>query len=495
MAIEQDLKSASHAEFTFTSQAPATVSRDLRIAPPSPTHGLNGYHETLRGLLKDPVHPLAPDITNVRTRSNHTVVIMPAYDPFRADVREIGLESLRNQPDSHNHRLVIANNAQDPDKHALLEQEVREKTAGLGFPITVVDATPQDPSQKSAAHARNLALKHIQEFGKHDEAFRGPVYLMDDDTATLPGGIEILRNTLYDHDDAVAVTANIIHVPELTREVLNQHLESQAAATNYPRDEHQLPTVWTADGRIDVAAIVAFSSSIAGKTTGLLMHPEHTRAIVQNAGEMYVPMPYRSAEDMIAATAFGKRGIIYRNPNARMLDEARPTPGQTRLQQHNWGRDHVMLLRDIAALHLAQKGIQVLEPEGDTWYSWTVPGSESFIGSIINPSQLARTVNMLRDTIADEPNAFMDQTDRVVKGTENVLNVLRYVEEGRGTAIKIRRDELPKPSLDNPRGDPNARIGRLAGNIMGMYDVQKVRPHRIPRLFVFGHRQAGSWDA
>lgn len=457
--------------------------------------GRNGFtprQDTLQKLLSVP----AVETLGTRSTSPDTVVLLPIHDdPHRYETAALTLRSLTRQTRMGNVHVLIADNGISPDGRARLESTAED----LGLPMTMVSAHPEEDSQRSPAYARNQALSALRVLREQDVSLRGPVLEIDSDNMALPYAVDHMRETLYSQPDAVAVSGTIIPTQHLSEEAMAQVPEAD------PRENvtRVLPNLWTADGKVDVLPIVAFSSQVAGKTTGFLMDPDLVGTIMDYANEVYVAMPSKSAEDMIASTAFRRHGVIYHDPRARFLDEARESEQRERSQQLRWGRDHAVLVHDLQRLGLVQEGVQVLEPHGGSWVIWQLPGTEGMNGFVINPADIRNTAGRvsaaLRNGIAHEFTS--DQLVTLDCGLDVLGKILDQVDQTRPQAQGILRDDLPRPVIpdpDNPRFSTNAKNARLIGNLLGLSDIvdlERIRQtHSLPPAFLFGGRQAASWS-
>jgi regulator of replication initiation timing len=249
--------------------------------------------------------------------------------------------------------------------------------------------------------------------------------------------------------------------------------------------------LWRPDGNADLASIVAFSSQIAGKTTGQLMHPGAVGP--HNA---YVQMPNGSAEDMIAALYQSRKGEIYVNEQVHIIDQDRPNPDASLRQQLQWGEDHVYLQNALAQVGAQQAGILVLEPMGQGWVEWVAVGTEDVSGVVVYPAQLRRLLTDLHAQQAHECAQIQDNSFLQLESTR-LANVLTILEERRAKSNMIIRTDLPH-HLDEVRKDGRytdvAQTGRLLGNMAGVHALHACdNAFTIPSTFLYGMRQSACW--
>jgi hypothetical protein len=475
---------------TNPSRSPLHQTKELSVVAPT-LYQQNGYHESLQNLLTG-------NLDDVKITKQHTdavTVLMPLHNaPDRIETGKLVLEGLTKQERTAL-QVVVADNGVSSDG----ARDIKAKADALGLPLTFADARPTEDRHRNPAYPRNKGLQAIKNYAAEDPAFRGPVFEIDSDCAPLPNAVTHLKDSLQTADNAVAITADIIPVATLDKQVYDQY----ASQVPLSGETHALPTLWTQNGKVDLASIVAFSSLVAGKTTGLLIDQDKVQQIIRDSGELYVRMPHASAEDMIAATAFTRHGVIYRNSNAQVLDEARPTPKSTFEQQVRWGRDHVQLAHDLVDLQLLEPGITILEPTNGKWQQWRVPFIDTVNGTVINPNELRQSATDLETLLHEGQNDLVQDPNTVAKleaGIIVVKKVLELIEAGRMYTTPVDRSDLPAPTTpkaDNPRHTSLSRVSRLAGNILGMYDLYEqsaVSNGSLPQVFLFGMRQSATWD-
>src|SRR3989344_5008568 len=281
-SVDNCISPHSNTSQSNTIESSSSVIVKPKIAAPSSGFAQDGYHGPIQDMLTQPA------ITETSKETNeyfpHTTVIIPIHnDPKRVESLKIALEGIRqNQSDQSPVKIVIADNGLN---HAGVE-EIKMTAIKKGLDLIFVDAAPLTDAEKGPAHARNVALKRVVSEAKENTEYRGPILLIDSDGSPLPGTIQNLRRTLLERPHAVVA----------------------------------LPSLWTPQGKVDLGSIVAFSSSVAGKTNGSMLSFSTASKLLEHAGRLYIQMPNKSAEDMIAATAFSKSGVIYLNSGAKVLD-------------------------------------------------------------------------------------------------------------------------------------------------------------------------------
>ncbi len=382
-------------------------------------------------------------------------------------------------------RLILSDNGVSPS-------DMRGVTAHMhnaGIDVHVVDAQPRMPSEKNAAYARNKALEYVAVAREQEEHLRGPIALIDSDSAFVEDDALLkLQGTLNDKTKAQSVNGVVSLVTDVEGSYNERISEKKEERIDVVR---ALPSLWRPDGTADLAGIVAFSSQVAGKTTGQLIRPGAVGP--QNA---YVRMPNGSAEDMISALYQSKKGDIYVNEGVHIIDQDRPNPAASRTQQMQWGEDHVYLQHALTEAGVQKAGIQVLEPSADGWVEWMVAGSDEVSGLVICPSQLTGLLQYisraddlgLEDLI--DPQVMQMETTRMA-------NVLTLIEERRGQSEGVLRTELPHPVCTNThagRFTDMAQIGRLLGNMLGVHALHAdTNVFTIPNTFLYGMRQQAQW--
>lgn len=459
---------------------------------------LDGYHDHLKNLYDAPLAVPRGEIRITKETNPNTVVLIPVHDDRRMEAITVALSGLGRQTDRDSLQLVIADNGMS----TIGIEQIRTAATENNLNVTFVDARPTEEKHKAPAHARNVALAQIHALAKNDQAYRGPVLLLDSDCA--PGSedtIRRLRHTLARHDNIVAVAADTIPVEKLNKETYDDYLKTPTTEGTV----RVLPSLWTPTGKVRIGDIVAYSSQVAGKTTGLIIDQHKVWNIIDYAGGLYVAMPNRSAEDMIAAAALTRptKGThrILSDSGAKILDEARQTPQQLQNQQIRWGRDHVILTKDLREMGLAESGIHILEPYDDTWLEWTVPNTDHITGYLINPKELLETSYQL-ESLLTSSELFTDRDDRtkITSGIRVLRRIIQAVEERRKEAAINFRPDLPSPKTPDPQNSRHsivATTSRLTGNILGLYDIYPQASNfeaTCPNIFMFGLRQSGKWN-
>ncbi len=456
------------------------------------TQGAPGIFTQRQDALQRLLSVPTVETRGIRSVSPDTVVLLPIHhDEHRYETAALTLKSLTQQTLGQIH-VLMADNGMSPEGRAHLERVAE----GYGLPLTVVSAHPKEDAHRSPAYARNTALTALRDLRREDPTLRGPVLEIDSDNVALPNAVDYMRQTLYGMPDAVAVSGDIIPTQHISEEQLDEYAPP-------PNEEvtRVLPNLWR-NGNVDVLSIVAFSSQVAGKTTGFLLDPALVGTILDYANEVYITMPNKSAEDMIASAALRRHGVIYHDPRARFLDEARESDQQTRRQQIRWGRDHTLLVHDLQRLGLVPNGIQVLEPHGDRWAIWELPHTEELSGFIINPTDVQATAKTVSHALSNGiSHEFSQQELRTLHAGLDVMgHVMTYVDTQRRHASISFRNDLPSPVTpdeNSPRFSKTARNARLIGNLLGLSDVTDVekasRTATLPPAFLFGGRQAASW--
>jgi len=411
-------------------------------------------------------------------------VLIPIHTDQRIPSIEHTLKSLSNQGEKTRHlSIVIADNGISNGGRSHIESFAREN--GL-IHLTFADARPTCPEHKNPAHARNKALELIRQLAtQYPEYRQDGILILDSDTVLSPGAVEELEKTYRQHKGTVAVTTRNITVPDIDPKTQATYFKEVDSSSQ----QRLLPKLYEQGKHVDVASIVAFGGDVATKTCGLFVD----RETINRLSKPFVVMPNGSSEDMLLAVALNNMGEVWHNPKAVVLDQARENPEQTKKQRRNWGRDHTILFADLVSMGLASKGVHVLEPRGRLWTEWKVPNSDPITGLIINPNQLKDLAIKLKEDMLHEPNQ-----NELQEGLEILERIIRHIDLTRNhapTAVKLR-PELPEPIEPNPtqtRFSPEALTGLLAGNILGMHDIQKIYKGIAPRIVFFGVRQAGKW--
>ncbi len=425
---------------------------------------------------------------SIKEHNPGAVVIIPIHSDKRLATIEHTLRSLANQGEKTRElSIVIADNG--------ISNEGRTKIQEIASNLILnnlqfADARPTSPDHKNPAYARNKAIELVRELTREHEGYRQDGILMvDSDTALLPGAVDELEKTYRNHRDTVAVTSRNIGVPNIDQPTQVTYFKELDSTQN----ERLLPKLYKQGGHIDVASIAAFGSDVATKTCGLFVD----RNTIFRLSKPFVTMPHGSGEDMLFTVALNNMGEIWHNPNAILLDQARETPEQTLQQRKNWGQDHALLFADLVSMGLAPKGLYVLEPRDKVWVEWKVPNSYPITGFIINPNQLKDLSSRLREDILKSSEALgLTMPGELGSGIEILQRLIRHIDLVRNEAsVKIRTD-LPEPIEPNPtqtRFRPESLIGLLAGNILGMQEIQRIDKGVIPQIVFFGVRQAAKW--
>lgn len=446
--------------------------------------------------LLSPRPAVGAEVEIKRAASPDVIVLIPLHnDARRYDTAELAIASLRNQgiPQEGLH-IVIADNGMTQEG----VNRMRAAAETQGIDITMVNAHPHPtiPEQKSPAYARNKGLEHIKGVREQDSRFLGSVFELDSDNVLASGALSHLRDTLHANDRAAAVSGQLIPVQRL------EDVDPDTRENLHRGDVRILPTLWDRNGNLDLASIVAFSSQVAGKTTGLMLSPDVLWRVTDYS-KLYVSMPGKSAEDMVAAAALGRHGDIYYDSRARIYDEARTSVGDTEKQQYAWGRDHSILANDLQRARLVNQGIQVLEPRDGKWVQWTVParvpGYSKVSGFVINPEDTALTAKNLHRELRSGDLAETLSLDASAKtdlqqGLMAIAEVGKVIQEARPHVKADVRYDLPAPTAEdvtNPRFSPVAKLARLAGNITGAFE--SADETKVPDAFVFGGRQSAQW--
>ena len=494
-SVDNCISPHSNTSQSNTIESSSSVIVKPKIAAPSSGFAQDGYHGPIQDMLTQPA------ITETSKETNeyfpHTTVIIPIHnDPKRVESLKIALEGIRqNQSDQSPVKIVIADNGLN---HAGVE-EIKMTAIKKGLDLIFVDAAPLTDAEKGPAHARNVALKRVVSEAKENTEYRGPILLIDSDGSPLPGTIQNLRRTLLERPHAVAATANIISVDRLdekTHKLESERLLGQKMSVV------ALPSLWTPQGKVDLGSIVAFSSSVAGKTNGSMLSFSTASKLLEHAGRLYIQMPNKSAEDMIAATAFSKSGVIYLNSGAKVLDEARETFQQTQEQQIRWGTDHFLLAECLRNAGLLETdGIHVLEPVDKQWLEWVIPGTTGIGGYVVNPREIGETFLKLTNRILTGQGLPAMDLKEISLGQQIVGYILDRIEKNRDFATTTLRTDLPQlsaPEPSNPRYTDETKIARLIGNIIGLgqvYDLEEIAKNKVmPNAIILGTRQSASWN-
>lgn len=425
---------------------------------------------------------------SIREHHPGVIVIIPIHTDKRLSAIEHALGSLANQGEKKGQlsiviadiSIVIADNGISNAGRIKIKEIARNLQLN---DFHFADARPTSPDQKNPAYARNIAIKLVEKLAHENPGYRKDgILMMDSDTALLPGAVRELEKTYRKHEGTVAVTSRNIGVPNIDQPTQVTYFKEVDSAQN----ERLLPKLYKQGGHVDIASIVAFGSDVATKTCGLFVD----RNTITRLLKPFVTMPHGSSEDMLFTVALNNMGEIWHNPKAVLLDQARETPEQTRIQRINWGQDHALLFADLVSMGLVPKGLRVLEPRGKTWVEWKVPNSDPITGLIINPNQLKDLALKLKE------NAPIGSKYEIEKGIEILKRITQYIDLVRSQSPTNIRTNLPEPIQPNPaqtRFRPEALTGLLAGNILGMHEIQRIDKGIIPQVVFFGVRQAAAW--
>jgi glycosyltransferase involved in cell wall biosynthesis len=429
------------------------------------------------------------------------VVIIPTYgDPSRTGSIRAAIASVAAQAVELPIRLLLADNGMTEAQAAPLLAWARE----LGLPADVVPAHPTCDEQKSAGHARNVALEWLHARAGEDPRYRlDALLLLDDDVAMLPGALAEMYAVLRTQPRAVAVIPKNIQVPRLDE----SSWVAACAGYDGPEDDalppHRMPALMV-DGAIDMASIVAFSGQVASKTNCLLLDASALHGMLRAGASSMVGGPYGSAEDMMLSVGLQRLGYVYSCLRATVLDrepESRGVFGQ----RCQYGRDHVVIHNDLVMLEHGRPGVLVLESDGRSWWQWFVP-KPGVYGVVIAPEQLARISVLLTRHAIDETSVGSSsrtrhlhglRPERIYLGVAFLERLLRQIDGHRDRAERRLRPDLPAPEAHPPsalRWNDTSRMGQLVGNLMGLFDVH-VSPGLGLRSFVFGVRQTVTWTA
>lgn len=405
------------------------------------------------------------------------------FETIKTTVRSVVAQ--RGRSNTELPTLILADNG--VDEHAM--RGVVEYMQISGVDVRVVDARPKVSTEKNAAHARNQALNHIASLREQNEQMRGPIVLMDSDSAFVEDDAMLhLLDTLEKHPRAQSVNGVVTLVSNV-KQGYDQRSATKIGNSN--NSSRVLPSLWRSDGSADLAAIVAFSSQIAGKTTGQLL-----RAGSVGPNNAYVQMPNGSAEDMIAALYQSRRGEICLNEQVHIIDQDRPNPDASLQQQMQWGEDHVYLQHALAQVGAQHRGILVLEPTEEGWLEWIVANTEDISGVVVHPVQLHQLLVNMRTGAHPEQSDTLGRDFFQLESTR-LANVLTLLEERRGWSRKHVRTDLPRPINEahkDGRYSDAAQTGRLLGNMLGVHALHACdNVFTIPQTFLYGMRQRAEW--
>lgn len=462
-----------------------TINTRPTLEPISPNGFINNSEVTLRRLSVLALTRPQPQAEAIKEYRPGATVLIPIHTDERLSSVEHTLRSLCNQGEkTRDLSIVIADNGISNEGRSHIKELAKQN--GLAS-LTFADARPTSPEYKNAAHARNKALECIRQLAaQHPEYRQDGILMLDSDTALLPGAVEELEKTYRKRQGTVAVTARNIAVPNIDSNTQATYFREVDSSSS---QERALPKLYEQGKHVDVSSIIAFGSDVATKTCGLFVD----KRTINRLSKPFVIMPKGSSEDMLLTVALNNMGEIWHNPKAVVLDQARGSPEQTKKQRKNWGEDHVILFSDLVSIGLVSKGLYVLEPRQNVWVEWKVPNSDPITGIIINPNQLKDLSLKLKADITNESDL---RSDDFKEGLKILERITRYIDLTREHAPMTLRTDLPRPIEPNPtqnRFSPEALTGLLAGNILGMHEIQKIDKGTIPQIVFFGVRQAANW--
>jgi glycosyltransferase involved in cell wall biosynthesis len=434
------------------------------------------------------------------------VVIVPTYGhPSRAASIRATLASIAAQGMELPVRVVVADNGMSAAQAAAVLGWARE----LGLPADVVAAHPTCDAEKTAGHARNVALEWLHARVSEDPSYRlDALLLLDDDVAMLPRALPEMYAVLRGQARAVAVIPKNIQVPRLDESSWASWCVRQPGPLgSHEAPPHRMPEMMGGHG-VDMAAIVAFSGQVATKTNCLLLDAATMHRMLRAGAEPMVSGPHGTAEDMMLSLGLQRLGLVYACPRASVLDRE-PDSRAVWGQRCQYGRDHVVVHDDLVQLNHAREGIHVLESDGHVWWEWFVP-QRGVHGVLVQPDQLSRVSQGLtsqgfeHETLSEPGSAACPSCriralgctpERIYLGVALLERALRTVELHRPVALRRPRPDFPAPVASAPtalRWSDTSRMGQLVGNILGLYDV-----HGSPGVglssFVFGLRQTVEW--
>lgn len=491
---------------------------------------------------------LPEDIGKVTSRDKRVVMVMPTYDdPHkpRAELAEVAIESIRQQMGDGFQgplTLVVADNGMSVSQR----QRISAAAAMRGVDLHIADALPVDNGdrrQRTAAYARNKALKEICELARHDERFRGSsIALLDDDGAIGPGALDIMQDTM-ERFGAAAVTANATKTTELSFDRLRNFREQvlareqvdglDALRTKASQGAHVMPPMFGAHG-VDMNSIVAFSGDVSTKTAFLLLRRASVDKLAKSGGP-FLSYPHGSFEDMLLGLSLTVDGPIVRQGGAHYLDQVSTDNRILFRQKSRWGRDHVLAVNDFKQVGNVLPGLHIMEPRRISvdigpngsgaselrWMQWTIPASSlprpDMVGFVLSPSEIRRAAQHLRNVVESQPDeipVFFGpdfNAEKLMRGLAIVQRILRTIDSHRRalseTAVIIRSD-LPIPmrdhypdSLFQNSEDERAAYAQLAGNLMGMIDLLDEESSgqpisgNFPPAFLLGVRQNARWES
>lgn len=465
-------------------------------------------------------HLRLPRVSCIREYIDNVVVIIPTYTAARRDLIDTATQSVLMQTmfeGSPSITLVIADNGLSDDERRDLHRRTAAAVSDLGCNVclAIVDAHPQGdresaPSyQRTAAFARNRAIKHVITASKTDSRFRGDVFLLDDDAALVGPSLLILHRSLWGQGDRQAVVPSFLPTKDLASDwrALNSEsagLSDVDKAVGVTRD---LPNQFV-DDTFDLSTVIALSGEVSTKTAALVVSRRLIDTLHEKNDMLFEVFPQGSFEDMAFGAVASRQGVIAHNAAARCLDLARPDPESLKRQKIQWGRDHVQALVDFNDLGLLYDGITIFEPGVDAqdqnkpiWVQRHVQSAHR--GVVINPRQLHATVlPVLRQQISQGVYDGMGQgferleMMRALESAESTIQAL-LSDQHMGSIKCVRRPELGSPVVDDAvvgtRFAPEVLAFQVAGNLVGIRDVN-TRGGAMPLRFVLGARQRTRYD-
>lgn len=410
-------------------------------------------------------------------------MIIPSHgDVQREEQVELTLTVLGEQvprfqsrPYDHPVTVVIADNGMTDD----FGRFVRGCAEYHGLETKIINARPRNEQEKNPAFARNRALESI---AREEPVPGDTIVFIDDDSTFGPHALEGLDTTLRERErlNTVAVFGNVVATPTLT---FNSYHNTEWTTKGGIR---VLPSLFKADGTYDLAAMVAFSSQVAGKLNGIAIQRHALDRFPTDSRRPFVTMPHKSGEDMAFMAALSRTGNIVQDSSITVLDPIRPDAHQTAQQQRRWGHDHVILATHLQKLGLLNDGLSVLEPDEDgSWKEWKLPGTEHLQGCVINPAEIRALVqhfpNLSQLGLSVTPDALQYSSE-----------LLDVIDAARGNSTATPRTDLPRQANNGcVRGSLDVKVSRLAGNLEGMF-AQKYYAES-PQTIVLGTRQQGRW--
>lgn len=516
----------------------------------------NFLRDTLRGpvrasvlstgqLVVANVHEVAgssSDVGAVVTHDPRIVMVMPTYNDLKKDrsaLATVALESLRLQFVDGFRRpltLVVADNGMSDEQRRCIVAEAQKR----GIEIHIADARPQSkdrPEQRTAAYARNMALKEICGLASTDARFRGSsIALLDDDGALGPGAMRLMTDALDAESRAAAVTACATKVPDLTLEVLDKFRaqvlsgvsgDVEALVSAGRGKAKLLPPLFGQHG-VDMGAIVAFSGDISAKTAFLMLRRSAIEPLLDRGGP-FVTYPSGSFEDMLLGLSMSVQGRLVRQGAAKYLDQVSTDSRLLLPQKSRWGRDHVLAVNDLRLNGNILPGLHILEERrcseaggsgtgsSTRWVQWTVPAEdlplEEIAGFVVCPNEVERYASNLERLIDEKPLEITQffgaefTPDKLKRGLEVFSRISKIVrnfrEQSSDYPVTVRNDLPPPPRDHSPDsfvespGCSRAGYAQMAGNLLGVVELMEKgyidKASQLPQAFIFGVRQHSNW--